>query len=281
VGFFLVESCEYHHSFLFLEPKIIVVTNVEPDHLDFFGTEEKYYSAFRSFAEKLDEASVLIADFSNPKICEIFSSCVAERINTSDFLQHVPQMAIPGKHNRENAACVLAIASALGAPLQPVKHSLQNFHGTWRRFEKKGEKDGLLLFDDYAHHPTEVRATLASFREKFPDQKIWAVFQPHQYSRTREFLDGFSKSFADADEVLIPNIYRVRDTEADVASVSPEKLVEEIKKHNPNARYTQDFSNTATLLKAEAKPGDVIVTIGAGPVYRVGEEILKESLQNA
>lgn len=275
-GLFLVESCEYHNSFLYLQPKIIVVTNMEPDHLDFFGTEEKYYHAFRSFAEKLDESGTLIADFSKPKICNTFSSCKAGRIDTSDFLNQVPEMAIPGKHNRENAACVLAIASALQIPVEPVKSALQKFNGTWRRFEKKGEIRGIQVFDDYAHHPTEVRATLASFREKFPDQKIWAVFQPHQYSRTREFLDEFAKSFANANEVSIPNIYRVRDTELDVASVSPEILVEEIAKHNPNVRHTENFLNTVSLLQNEAQAGDIIVTIGAGPVYKVGEEILRK-----
>ncbi len=273
-GFFLVESCEYHHSFLQLEPKIIVVTNVEPDHLDFFGSPERYYDAFSQFANRLNEGGILIADFSNPNIERLFTESPAQKVNTRDFISAVPTLAIPGQHNRENAACVLAIASVIGTHEEKVKETLKNFSGTWRRFEKKGEKNGVLVYDDYAHHPTEVRATLSSFRKKFPDNTIWAVFQPHQYSRTRDFLDEFSKCFTDADKVLIPNIYRVRDSDEDVASISPKQLVQEIGKHHKSARFTEDFPNTVDILKKEAKPGDIIVTIGAGPVYEIGETLL-------
>ncbi len=273
-SFFLVESCEYHNSFLHLDPNIIVVTNVEPDHLDFFGTEERYYNAFRTFAGKLNETGVIIADFSNPKIKRLFDNTSAHKISTHEFYRQVPTLSIPGKHNRENAACVLAIAKTIGSPMNEVKNSLRNFHGTWRRFEKKGEKNGILVFDDYAHHPTEIKATLTSFREKFPKNKIWAVFQPHQYSRTREFLKEFSRSFQDADEILIPNIYRVRDSEEDVQSVSAEILVSEIKKQKKHVRYTEDFKKTVTLLRKEAKKEDVIVTIGAGPIFEIGEDFL-------
>jgi UDP-N-acetylmuramate--alanine ligase len=275
-GIFLVESCEYHNSFLHLEPSIIVVTNVEPDHLDFFGTAENYYRAFAEFGKKLNSGGTIIADFSNPKIEKIFAECTAQKVNTSSFLPLVPNMSIPGAHNRENAACVLALANTIGANTEEVSQALSRFHGTWRRFEKKGEKNGVHIFDDYAHHPTEIKATLSAFREKFPEQKIWAVFQPHQYSRTREFLLEFGESFANADEVLIPNIYRVRDTEEDVKAVSAEKLVAEIEKNGKKARHTHDFAQTIALLKNELKEGDVVVTIGAGPVYEVGESFLGE-----
>jgi UDP-N-acetylmuramate--alanine ligase len=275
-GIFLVESCEYHNSFLHLEPSIIVVTNVEPDHLDFFGTAENYYCAFAEFGKKLNSGGTIIADFSNPKIEKIFAECTAQKVNTSSFLPLVPNMSIPGAHNRENAACVLALANTIGANTEEVSQALSRFHGTWRRFEKKGEKNGVHIFDDYAHHPTEIKATLSAFREKFPEQKIWAVFQPHQYSRTREFLLEFGESFANADEVLIPNIYRVRDTEEDVKAVSAEKLVAEIEKNGKKARHTHDFAQTIALLKNELKEGDVVVTIGAGPVYEVGESFLGE-----
>lgn len=274
-GLFVVESCEYHNSFLHLSPTIIIVTNCEPDHLDFFGSEEKYFEAFRAFATRLPDTGILIADFSDARIRELFGSIAARTIDAADFLAKVPTMAIPGEHNRQNAALVLALFAALELPEQTAQASLARFRGTWRRFEYKGEIDGIQVFDDYAHHPTEVRATLAAFREKFPDKRIWAVFQPHQYSRTREFLDEFAASFADADEVLIPNIYRVRDSEEDVQSVSAEQLVDKINAAGTKARHTHDFAQTVDLLKTEAQPSDVVVSIGAGPVHQVAEGVLE------
>src|SRR5690606_29091186 len=146
--------------------------------------------------------------------------------------------------------------------------------GAWRRFEIKGEKNGVTVIDDYGHHPTEVQATLKALQESYPQSKKWVVFQPHQYSRTFEFLKEFGSSFENIDEVLIPNIYRVRDTEADVKKVSPEKLVAEIQKNfskegaNSNSRlqhvrHTEDFVKTVEILKKETEPGDVVLTIGA------------------
>ncbi len=274
-GLFVVESCEYHNSFHHLSPNIIIVTNCEPDHLDFFADEEAYFEAFRAFAARLPESGVLIADFSDVKIKELFGSIAAQKIDSAEFLSQVPEMAIPGDHNRQNAAHVLALFQALELPLEFAQQSLAQFRGTWRRFEHKGEKNDVQLFDDYAHHPTELRATLSAFREKFPQQKLWAVFQPHQYSRTHEFLEEFAASFADADEVLIPNIYRVRDSEEDVQSVSAEQLVEKISSNGTRARHTVDFAQTITLLQQETKTGDVVISIGAGPVHQVVEGFLE------
>lgn len=272
---FVVESCEYHGSFLSLSPNIIIVTNCEPDHLDFFKTAENYYAAFRDFTEHLPSDGVLIADFSNPTIRGLFGSAGVRTIDSADFLAAVPEMLVPGRHNRENAAHVLALFQALALDLQVAKDSLARFKGTWRRFEKKGERNGILVFDDYAHHPTEIQATLTAFREKFPGQKVWAVFQPHQYSRTCQFLDEFAASFTDAAEVLIPNIYRVRDTDEDVKRVSAELLVAKITANGIHARYTYDFPNTVDILKNEAQTGDIVVSIGAGPVNEVAERFLR------
>ena len=274
-GLFVVESCEYHNSFHHLSPQIIIVTNCEPDHPDFFPDADAYFAAFRSFAERLPETGILIADFSDPTIKALFGSIAARTIDSADFLSQVPAMAIPGEHNRHNAAQVLALFHALELPLTTAQESLACFRGTWRRFEHKGEIEGIQVFDDYAHHPTELLATLAAFREKFPQQKVWAVFQPHQYSRTREYLDEFAASFGDADEVLIPNIYRVRDSEEDVASVSAEQLVAKINAHGVAARHTLDFPQTIGILQAETTPGDVVISIGAGPVHQVAEGFLQ------
>lgn len=270
--FFCVESCEYHDSFLHLSPDIIIVTNCEPDHLDWFKTPENYFHAFRKFAKKLPPEGTLIADFSDPKISELFSDIAVKKVNSADFLEKVPTLALPGVHLRENASKVLALFSVLHLMSKSAEKSLAEFRGTWRRFEKKGEHKGAMVFDDYAHHPTEIRATLSAFREAFPEKKIIAVFQPHQFSRTREFFDEFAKSFEKADRVLIPNIYRVRDTDTDERSISAEKLAEKIGK---KALWTQNFEKTIAILQTEVASGDVVVTIGAGPIFEVGERFLE------
>lgn len=273
--FFLVESCEYHESFLHISPSIIIVTNVEPDHLDFFGSPERYFSAFRDFIHRLPEDGILIADFSQPDICSISKEFLGTKIDASQFVSEVPPLGVPGEHNRKNAANVLALANVLDIHPSPIRTALSQFRGTWRRFQKKGITDQkVTVYDDYAHHPTEIQATLTALRERHPQEKIWVVFEPHQYSRTRDFLEEFSKSFSNADEVLIPDIYRVRDTEADVASMSAEILVSEIQKHHTSARYSESFSHTVAMLQKEVQPGDVVITMGAGPVYKVAELFL-------
>lgn len=272
--YFAVESCEYHNSFHHLHPRVIIVTNCEPDHLDFFETADNYYAAFRKFAAKLPPTGVLITDFSAPGVAELFADVKARKVDAHDFLLQVPTLALPGQHNRQNAALVLALFDTLGLDIEQAKASLKKFHGTWRRFEKKGETRGVQVFDDYAHHPTEILATLAAFREKFPEHRLWAVFQPHQYSRTAQFLEEFAASFKNADEVLIPNIYRVRDRESDVSAVSADMLVRKIRQHGKHARHSHNFPETVELLNKETVAGDIVITIGAGPVYLVGEEFL-------
>jgi UDP-N-acetylmuramate--alanine ligase len=271
---FVVESCEYHNSFLNLKPAIIVITNIEPDHLDFFGSAEAYYDAFLNFVKSLPHDGIVIGDLSQPKIAEITSEIDATVIDSNQYISEVPQLKIPGTHYRQNSANVLALANNIDCDTYIIKESLREFNGTWRRFEFKGEINGIQVFDDYAHHPTEIIATLKSFREKHPTKKIIAVFQPHQYSRTHQLFDEFANSFHNADLVLIPNIYRVRDTDADVAAVTPEKLVDAINAVSNNAKHTKDFSSTLTHLQQIASKGDIIVTMGAGPVHKIGEDYL-------
>lgn len=273
---FLIESCEYHNSFLSIHPNIIIVTNCEPDHLDFFGTEEAYYEAFQRFVEQLPSDGILIADFSHPKIQQLFDRVMVQKVSTHDFLEQVPELQIPGLHNRENAACVLALFHALVLSPDIAEKSLQKFQGTWRRFDQKGVRNGVQVIDDYAHHPTEIRATLSSLRGLYPDKKIWIVFQPHQYSRTRLLFNDFVQSFEQADYVLIPNVYRVRDTDEDVASVSAESLASAI---GEKALWTENEEKTLSFLEKQLGKNDVLCTMGAGPIYHLGEEFLRRSDQ--
>lgn len=261
----VVEACEYRNSFLNLSPYIAVITSIEPEHLDFFKNAENYFASFKKFIQK---SKILVADLKNPIIQKITKDYQGKKIDSNELIAEVPTLKIGGQHNIENASKVLGIFQALDLPLTEAKKSLANFQGTWRRMQKLADN----IYDDYGHHPTEIRATLRALREKYPQQKIYCVFQPHQYSRTYEFLNEFADSFGDADFVLISNIYRVRDSEEDVKKVSAEDLV---KKIGAKARYTENFEKTVEVLKQELKTDDVLITIGAGPVNEVAEEYIK------
>ncbi len=273
----LVEACEYRESFLYLRPDIIVLTAIEPDHLDYYGTKEKYFLGFKKFIEKLTREGVLIGDIHDPAVRDLSRFSKGKMIDSSPFLGEVPPLLLKGEHYRENASKVLALFESLDLDLSVAKKALMEYRGAWRRFELKGTFDGIPVIDDYGHHPTEIRATLKAFKETYPARRKWVVSQPHQYSRTADFLHEFGDSFQDADEVLIPNIYKVRDSDEDLKRVSPEILVETVtasKTPPGRVRYTEDFKNTVRILREETRSGDVILTIGAGPVHEVGEMFL-------
>jgi len=270
--YFILEACEYRENFLQIFPEIVVVTNCEAEHLDFFKNAKNYFRAFAKFA---DLGKILVANFSDNKINKIFKNFSGTKISYSDFLPKVLPLKIPGKHNIENAAAAMAVGSFFQIPIKKINQSLQNFRGTWRRFEKKGEKNGIKVFDDYAHHPTEIRSTLEAFREIFPTEKLWVVFQPHQFSRTRFFLKQFAKSFTDADEILIPNIYRVRDKEEETKKNSLQNLIKEIKKNGKKVRHSKNFETTVKILQQEILPGEILVSMGAGPIFEVADKFLE------
>jgi UDP-N-acetylmuramate--alanine ligase len=184
-------------------------------------------------------------------------------------------LAVPGTHNVKNALAALVVADRLGVPFDQAATTLAGFTGVGRRFEVKGEAGGVLVVDDYAHHPTEIRATLAAARVRYPDRPIWAVFQPHTYSRTRALLDGFAAAFGDADHVVVVDIFPAR--EADDGSVSSRDLVARMQ--HLDAHYVGSLDEAATFLAGRLRPGDVLITLGAGDGYRVGEGILDFRLE--
>lgn len=201
-------------------------------------------------------------------------------------------LKIPGEHNRMNALAAFAVSSALGLAPKRILKSLNAYKGSSRRLEFKGrvckriccgrickciraKNKATLVIDDYAHHPVEIRATLQAAREKFPNKKLCVVFQPHQYSRTKKLLTEFGKAFKDADTVIIPNIYEVRDNASDKKNISAEMLVNEIKKHHPAARNGEGFEKTIDFLRKNAAKFDVIITMGAGDVWKIGDALLK------
>lgn len=276
-GYFVVEACEYRRSFLNINPKILVITNIDKDHLDYYKDIEDIKSAFRELALKVPSDGFIICNPDDENIFDVIKNIPAKIINYQEFFNENLKLKIPGNHNKKNAAAAVAVASLLDIPQLKSEESLEDFSGTWRRFEYKGKlENGTLIYDDYAHHPVEIMATLESFKELYPNKKITIVFQPHLYSRTKILFDEFSKSFSLADKVLVLPIYFARE-ESD-GTISSDSLVEEINKHSKNAESFSDFKSLEEYLEAQLlsmNDKDIIVTMGAGEAFKIGNFLLK------
>jgi len=273
-GYFVAEACEYKKSFLNLNPKIIVITNIDNDHLDYYGNLENIKQAFGEFAAKLPEDGYLICDSSDKNLKEIIKSVKSEIIDYTKEDNNF-NLKIPGGHNIKNAQAAIVVAKILNINEKKALTSLNGFSGAWRRFEYKGKtKNGVLFYDDYGHHPTEIKATLKGARELFGGKKIWCVFQPHLYSRTKLLFDDFGKSFGDADEIILADIYAAREPKD--KSINSKMLAEEITRNGGKARYMESFDEITVFLAENAKKGDVVITMGAGDVFKIGEDLLKK-----
>ncbi len=302
--YFVVEACEYRDSFLNLDPNGIVLTNVEPEHLDYFGSEENYFASFEKFLGKLPQFGFFSAHLEDENMMKILPPNFHPRkVAAEHHAKEVPTLKVQGSFQRLNAASVLAAGEAMKLDNDEVKKSLENFSGLARRFDRKGEKNNILIIEDYAHHPTALKMSIASARDlvkKNSRKKLWVVFQPHQYSRTADFFDDFCRAFPEADEVLIPNIYDARGTAEDRARVSEESLVAAIEDvmttverkrsnvwgrgtrkrgeifYKKRVRYTENFDNTLEILQEEAYDGDVVLIVGAGDVTEISDRFLAE-----
>lgn len=240
---FLVEACEYRRNFLPLKPSLLGILNIELDHVDYYKDFEDYESAFKELAEQSEEV-----------------------VWPEEVSEYEGELYLPGRHNAMNAGMAAHLARRLGVKEPVIAETLAHFTGTWRRFDYQGTSNGALVYDDYAHHPTEIRATLQAAREKHPEARIIAVFEPHQYSRTAELLDDFAESFEEADQVIIPGIYGVRDSKEASASVTPQDLVNAIALHHEQVSFGDGYENTAKQLLQEIGPGDLVMVMGAGSV---------------
>ena len=271
--YFVVEACEYKKSFLNLNPKIIVITNIDNDHLDYYGNLENIKKAFGEFAAKLPKEGYLVCDPNDENLKDIIKEAKFKIIDYTKVNNNF-NLKIPGEHNIKNAQAAIVAAEILGVDSKKAENSLESFEGTWRRFEFKGEtKNGVLVYDDYGHHPTEIKATLKGAREFFGGKKIWCVFQPHLYSRTKLLFGDFGKSFSDADEIILADIYAAREPKDE--GINSKMLAEEITKNGGKARYMKSFEKITGFLAENAKKGDVIITMGAGDVFKIGENLLK------
>ena len=267
---FVVEACEYQRHFLNISPEILVVTNIEFDHTDYYQDLADVQDAFRTLMKKVPPHGFIITDVERSSINPLLEGLSATII---DYMQE-PEwpLLLPGEFNQMNARAAAAAARAVLPSITSgtIVTALEDFHGTWRRFEYKGKtKSGTDVYDDYAHHPTAIRETLRALKEK-TEGRVFVAFHPHLYSRTRDLLDGFSRAFVDADEILIAPIFAARET--DDGTISNEILAERIREEGRKARALS-FEEIEEVLSSEPGKGDVIMTMGAGDIYKVANAI--------
>ena len=271
--YFVAEACEYKKSFLNLSPRILVITNIDNDHLDYYKTFTNLQGAFSEMTKKVPPEGFIIA---NPKDKKVAPALRIVRAKVVDYTKvRAPRtLSAPGAHNMMNARAALAVAKILGIPRAKAERALVTFPGTWRRFEYKGKtKRGALVYDDYAHHPTEIAATLSGARELYPKKEITIVFQPHLYSRTKLLLSIFATALAGADRVIVTDIYAAR--EKSDPSISGKMLAEKIRRLNRNTLYLSKFKDIVGKLEKSAGPKDIIITMGAGDIFHVAENMVK------
>lgn len=291
---FVIEADEYDSMFLGLEPEIAVVTSIEYDHPDYFTSESVYLDAFREFASQVKKGGILIGCGDEPRVEKLLAECKTKGIRTrsytladlkmngsngvgSQIVYHENRlvMQIPGVHNLLNALATLAVAEELGIPLDRAIASLVRFRGTSRRFEIIGQAAGVILVSDYAHHPTEIRATLAAARQRFPGHRIWAVWQPHTYSRTRQLAGDFSAAFTDADAVVVTEIYAARESMPE-DGFSSQLIVESMVTQGPGeVYYIPRNAEVVSFLKDRLDPGDVVLVLSAGDADTIALDLLK------
>lgn len=279
---FIAEACEYKRSFLNLNPNVLVITNIDADHLDYYKNIEDIKSAFHELAMKVPADGFVVCNPDDENIADVIKDIKAKVMNYTDFMSAVTKLQIPGIHNKQNAAAAFTVASILATSYTNANSALAVFPGTWRRFEYKGKlNNGTLVYDDYAHHPAEIKATLQGFRELYPKSEGWAItvaFQPHLFSRTKLLLPDFAKSFKDADSVIILPIYYAR--EEDDGTISSKILAERINEAGVKAMSFDDFKSAEEYLKVwipKMNEKDIIVTMGAGVAFQIGDNLLKNN----
>ena len=309
---FVAEADEYQNKLQYFFPYGVVLNNIDYDHPDFYKTKAAYAKAFRDFTAKIPAAGFLVANDSDKQIRALYSQVKGWILNydvvadKKEYLKKKAQVRflaydhylkdgyqyftvndlgvfkikLLGRHNIYNALAVIAAAFALGVEMPVIKKQLAVFTGTTRRAQHLGTFNGAPVFDDYAHHPTEVKATLAAFREAYPDKKIITVFHPHTFTRTLALFADFKKSFADTDELIVLNIYgSAREKQGGVSS---QELVAAIKAWNKTEGRKQpvvlkkDLTAAEVYLREKLCPGDLLLLMGAGDIFRVGERLLKK-----
>lgn len=298
---FVIEADEYDYMFLGLRPEIAVVTIVEWDHPDMFPSPQVLTQAFAEFVQLVPPHGLVIGCGDDRGALQVLTRATAPTITyglhpdnawqavdirpnqhgghdfkivrQDDILPYITvSLAVPGLHNVYNALAALIAAERAGVERTQAAEIMGQFKGVGRRFELKGEINGITVIDDYAHHPTEIRATLAAARSRFAGRPIWAAFQPHTFSRTLALLDDFALAFADADHVILADIFASRET--DQGLVKSSDILARMR--HPDAHYLGSLSAAAAYLAAHLTPPAVLITMGAGDSYLIGESVLKK-----
>ncbi len=301
--FFVAEACEYDRSFLNLRPQVACILNIEPDHLDCYRDEDDIVDTFLQFALGCRKDGLVVANGQDRNVAKIIqrldnerpivtfgldASCdfSARNVRLRQGLHHfdvfrgaqrlgATSISLPGRHNVLNGLAVVAVAIGMGLDPEAVLGVLPHFTGMDRRLTLKGRFKGITVLDDYAHHPTEVRASLEAIRQHYKPKRLWCVYQAHQYSRTCFFLDDFAASFALADKTIVPEIYFVRDSEVSRHEVNAQILADRIRAEGADAEYAGGFADVCDRLEKEVLPGDLVVTMGAGDVWKVADEYIQ------
>ena len=296
----VTEACEYTNSYHSFNPVISIILNVEEDHLDFFSGIEEIRESFRTFARKLPKHGLLVVngdmdctDFIQEGVAaDIVTFGITGKnltysaanisydeqgngsydlVENGQITDHI-NLHVNGIHNIMNSLSVIAVARRLGIDSEDIKKGLLSFTGTKRRFEYKGERNGFTIIDDYAHHPTEIAATLNAAK-KYPHNEVWTVFQPHTYTRTMAFLDEFAEALSISDHVIVTDIYAAR--EKDLGQVHAKDIVERMKKYDVDVTYISSFDDIEKFILKNLKNNDLLITMGAGNVVDIGENLVK------
>ncbi|MBI4716193.1 MAG: UDP-N-acetylmuramate--L-alanine ligase [Planctomycetes bacterium] len=305
---FIVESCEFDRSFWHLHPHSATILNIEPDHLDCYKDLDEIVGAFTQFARQVSPDGLLVVNGKDVLAQHAARSapCRVETVTIADAAGGAPvaadwcatnlrrdrgrygfevlrhgrrvlstQLFIPGLHNVENALAAVALAHHAGADTQAVARALAAFAGVGRRLTWRGEGRGVTIVDDYAHHPTEVRVTIEAARFRYEPKRMWVVFQPHQHARTRVFMDEFAQSFGGADEIIVPDVYGARESDEPENGCGSEELVSRICQRGGKARYLSALASAAEHVVEHAVEGDLVLTMGAGDVWKVADELVE------
>lgn len=273
-GYLVVEACEYKRSFLELEPDILVITNIEADHLDYYKDLDDIKNAFNELVRKVPKDGFVVCNLEEKNVRDVLNGVQANVINAASFLDDDIELAFPAPHNIENASKAVAVSQIFDIPRSDALVKLKNFKGTWRRQESKGVmKTGAALFDDYAHHPTEIAGTLSAFKTLYSDKRIVVVFQPHLHSRTEHFFDDFVTSLKLADRILLAPVYEARAEHK--SEFTSKKLARALSAVHNDVVYHDSFEEVTRDLFKHTTAQDVVILMGAGDLYTIAPDLVQ------
>ncbi|MFH0840367.1 MAG: UDP-N-acetylmuramate--L-alanine ligase [bacterium] len=293
---FILEADEYQNKLANYNPHIIVLNNIDYDHPDFFKSKEDYLEVFQDFVNKLPADGILIANADDENVMKIIQNCSAKVIkygqNSNNDISNVETenhqqfftldnlgkfvIQLPGKHNLANAMAVILTCLELGLNVEEIRKHLANFQGAERRLQRIGEYNGAVILDDFAHHPTEIRAAIAGAKQLYPDKKLIAVFHPHTFTRTKALFDDFAESFDEVNELIVLDIYgSAREVQGQVSSAELVDKIRTVNKILAKAENIHTLEACETYLRSILKQGDLLVLIGAGDLWEIGRNLIR------